>query len=149
MLRSAISCVVSLGLLASPALARRHVGHHRIEGAAAGDSLALGFGAASGLATYAIVGISSCGAVWRVPTRHVTFLLLSGGTNDPPGPCIERMRARANADRVMWVIPVVPSARQHVLRVAQAHHDATLFYTPGTGRLWPHPAHYWNVLRAR
>jgi aromatic ring-opening dioxygenase catalytic subunit (LigB family) len=101
---------------------------------AVGDSLALGFGEASGFETRAVVGEPSCphgrwpGVVNMVPAKHFKFLLISAGTNDVPGKCVEAIRAKANADQVMWVIPV-NGARQHVLSVAHAHHDRTLSYT--------------------
>ena len=110
---------------------------------ALGDSLALGFGQASHLPTRAIVGISSCRILGMTPREHFSFVLLSAGTNDPPGGCIEAIRHRLSADRVQWVVPV-NGARSHVLAVAGAHGDATLFYTPGA-RAWPHPAFYFDV----
>src|SRR5436309_1149493 len=79
------------------------------KGVAIGDSLALGFGQASGLETHAVVGEPSCphgqwpGIVNMVPSKHLSFLLISAGTNDMPGKCIEQIRAKANADAVMWV----------------------------------------------
>ena len=164
MLRSAINCVVATLTLCAPALGKRHHvrpvrGHHAhvhvglgVYGAV-GDSLALGFGEASGFETRAVVGEPSCphgrwpGVVNMVPAKHFKFLLISAGTNDVPGKCVEAIRAKANADQVMWVIPV-NGARQHVLSVAHAHHDRTLSYTPDP-RHWPHPKAYWNVLRKR
>lgn len=110
---------------------------------ALGDSLALGFGQASRMPTRAIVGISSCRILGMTPREHFDFVLLSAGTNDPPGPCIERIRSRLNVTRLMWVVPV-NGARSQVLEVAGAHRDATLFYTPGA-RAWPHPAFYFDV----
>ena len=110
---------------------------------AVGDSLAVGFGQASGMPTRAIVGISSCRIVGMVPPGHYDFMLLSAGTNDPPGHCVEQVRARADASVVEWVVPV-NGARSTVLRVAAAHGDRTLFYTPGA-RFWPHPARYFDV----
>jgi hypothetical protein len=82
-----------------------------------------------------------------VPAKHYRFLLISAGTNDVPGKCVEAIREKANADQVMWVIPV-NDARQHVRSVAHAHRDRTLSYTPDP-RHWPHPRAYWNVLRKR
>ena len=116
---------------------------------ALGDSLALGFGQASRMPTRAIVGEPSCpnkrrpGILSMVPAEHFGFVLLSAGTNDVPGRCIEAIRAKINADKVQWVVPV-NGARNHVLAVASAHGDATLFYTPGV-RSWPHPATYFDA----
>jgi len=124
----------------------------RAEDLALGDSLALGFGRASHMRTLAVVGEPSCpngrrrGILNMVPPGHFNFVLLSAGTNDPPGRCVEAIRARLNADCVMWVVPV-NGARPHVLQVAARHGDALLYYTPGKGKVWPHPPRYWNVRR--
>jgi len=134
--------IVILGMLVTPVWSLE---------LALGDSLALGFGQASGLPTRAVVGEPSCpnrrahrpGIVNMVPAGHFDFVLLSAGTNDAPGRCIEAIRAKLDADKVQWVVPV-NGARSHVLAVAGAHGDATLFYTPGA-RSWPHPAAYWDV----
>ena len=100
---------------------------------ALGDSLAVGFGQASHLPTNAKVGIGSCAILRRTPSAHYDFVLLSAGTNDPPGRCIEAIRARLNASRVVWVVPV-NGARSHVLAVAGRYGDTPLFYTPGDAR---------------
>ena len=111
---------------------------------AVGDSLAVGFGQASHMTTMAKVGVSSCWIAARMPAGHYDFMLISAGTNDVPGRCIEQVRARANADVVEWVVPV-NGARSHVLQVAAAHGDRTLFYLAGKGRAWPHPNCYFAV----
>jgi len=108
-----------------------------------GDSLALGFGQASHMPTFAIVGIGSCALARITPTTHYTFVLLSAGTNDPPGLCIEAIRAKLMADRVEWIVPV-NGARSNIIAVAKSHGDALLFYDAGPN--WPHPSAYWNVL---
>jgi hypothetical protein len=110
---------------------------------ALGDSLALGFGQASHMTINAKVGISSCAILARTPTDHYDFVLLSAGTNDPPGRCVAAIRARLNASHVMWVVPV-NGARGTVLATAKVYQDQTLVYTPGR-RSWPHPQRYWNV----
>jgi len=118
----------------------------RAQDLALGDSLALGFGQASHLPTRAIVGVSSCRILGMTPAGHFDFVLLSAGTNDPPGRCLEAIRKRLDADRVLWVLPV-NGARAHVLAVAAANGDGLLSYTPGRGRVWPHPPRYWDVRR--
>ncbi len=110
---------------------------------ALGDSLAVGFGGASHMPTRAKVGISSCRILHMTPSSHYDFVLLSAGTNDPPGACVEAIRERLTASRVEWVVPV-NGARSHVLAVAGAYGDATLFYVAGA-RSWPHPAFYWDI----
>ena len=133
----AINCVFLVLSLCRPAPAA--------DGAAIGDSLAIGFGEASHLEIHAVIGISSCRAVSLAPATHYRFVLLSAGTNDPPGRCLEALREKVDADRVEWVVPV-NRARWRVIAVAEAHHDKLLFYTPDK-RAWPHPASYFNVRR--
>ena len=133
----AINCTIALAaLVLSPV--------HALAGgrAAVGDSLAVGFGQASGMSVYAKVGASSCYIARHMPAGHFDFMLLSAGTNDPPGGCVEQVRARANAGVVEWVVPV-NGARAHVLRVAAAHGDRTLFYAGAHGGV--HPARYFAV----
>ena len=110
-----------------------------------GDSLAVGFGQASRVTTIARVGASSCEVLGMIPSAHYDSVLLSAGTNDPPGRCIEAIRAKMNASHIKWVAPV-NSARSHVLQVAAGYGDTLLYYTPGDGRTWPRPSRYWNVL---
>ena len=122
----AINCIVGLfcwGASASEppipsALPRHHHVRHAVhvdpDRASAGDSLAQGFGWASHFTVFATRSVSSCYIADHMPSGHFKLLLLSGGTNDVPGPCIERMRSRANADAVEWVVPV-NGARSHVL----------------------------------
>jgi hypothetical protein len=137
-LKYAINCVKSLLaalLTVSPAMARS---------VAIGDSLAVGFGQASHVRTIARVGISSCVIARMVPSEQFDTALLSAGTNDPPGRCVEQVRERVHARRVIWIVPV-NGARQHVLSVASEHGDGTLYYSPSK-RGWPHPARYWKVI---
>ena len=82
----AIDCTSGLlaGLLmAAPAMARS---------IAIGNSLAVGFGQASHVETIARVGISSCVIARMVPSEQFDTALLSAGTNDPPGRCVEQVR---------------------------------------------------------
>jgi hypothetical protein len=111
---------------------------------ALGDSLAVGFGQASHMHTSAIVGIGSCRIAAMTPRQHFDFVLISAGTNDPPGRCIEAIRAKIDCGKCEWIVPV-NGARNHVLQVARQYGDALLFYA--AGRNWPHPSFYWNVKR--
>ena len=133
--------ILVLALLVAIAPAKRA----KAEDLALGDSLALGFGQASRMPTNAKVGISSCAILSRTPRAHYDFVLLSAGTNDPPGRCVEAIRGRLNASQVQWVVPV-NGARGHVLSVARRNGDALLYYSPGR-RSWPHPSRYWNMRR--
>ena len=83
--------------------------------------------------TNAKVGISSCAILRRTPTAHYDFVLLSAGTNDPPGRCIEAIRARLNASRVAWVVPV-NGARKSRSGGRWALWRHALYYTPASAR---------------
>jgi len=154
----AINCIIGLFCWGAPVAdapvppvrpkhhhAARHAKGVDPERASAGDSLAQGFGWASGFTVFATRSVSSCYIADHMPSGHFKLLLLSGGTNDVPGPCIELMRSRANADVVEWVVPV-NGARSHVLAVAAAHGDKLLYYTPSRRKgVWPHPDSYRSV----
>jgi hypothetical protein len=111
---------------------------------ALGDSLALGLGRALGIATIARIGISSCSIAGMAPSGHYDRVVLSAGTNDPPGRCIESVRRQIHADHVTWVVPV-NGARAHVLRLAAQFGDSTLFYAPRRGDV--HPSNYVAMAR--
>jgi hypothetical protein len=108
---------------------------------ALGDSLAVGAGQALHVETVARIAASSCAILRSVPARHFGVVVISAGTNDPPGGCVEKIRAAVHADLVIWILPV-NGARNHVAVVARAHGDKTVSYAPGPGRLWPHPRSY-------
>jgi|ERR1700722_6533134 len=91
------------------------------------------------------VGMSSCWIAARTPREHHNWAVISAGTNDPPGRCVASVRARINADRVVWIVPV-NGARGNVIRVATAHGDKLAYYTPGK-RSWPHPSSYGFLAR--
>jgi hypothetical protein len=133
--KRALNCVITVMLWTTPAQASK---------IALGDSLAVGFGQASHVTTIAKVGISSCCIVGMVPAGYYDEVLISAGTNDPPGHCIEQIRERIHAGKVLWVVPV-NGARGHVLQVAAEHGDALVYYTPGR-KSWPHPNRYWKVI---
>lgn len=127
-----------LGLLAAQAEARN---------VAIGDSLAIGFGGASHMTIRAKVGISSCAIRGYVPFAHFDGVLISAGTNDPPGRCVAQVRAlvasRVHPSRVRWVVPV-NGAKFTVLAVARRYGDELLYYSPQRGRGWPHPRRYFD-----
>ena len=92
----AVNCVFLTLALCAPAVGKTHhvrpvQGLHApvqvglSEYGAVGDSLALGFGHASGFETHAVVGEPSCphgrwpGIVNMVPAKHFKFLLISAG----------------------------------------------------------------------
>lgn len=108
---------------------------------ALGDSLAVGTGQALHCDIAAHVGASSRAIVQFAPAKQYDFVVISAGTNDPPGDYIEVVRARVRSGKIVWILPV-NGARAHVLRVAAAHGDRAVSYTPGRGRVWPHPYSY-------
>ncbi len=111
-----------------------------------GDSLAVGTGAAMHVQTIARVGASSCAILRSAPAGHFDRVVISAGTNDPPGRCVAAARKAIRADRVVWILPV-NGARAHVLDIARAHGDRVVSYAPSR-RNWPHPASYGPLARA-
>ena len=116
--------------------------------AAIGDSIALGTGHALGAATFARTGASSC-AIYRFMPSVASYnlVVLSAGVNDPPGSCIEKIRARLVGKRVIWVLPPpINTARAHIQSVAKINGDRTVSFVPGPDHL--HPYSYDEVARA-
>jgi len=131
-MRNAILGALALALVALPASANT---------LALGDSLAVGAGQALHVQTIAKVGASSCDILFTVPRARFETVIISAGTNDPPGSCIEGIRELVHADKVVWILPV-NGARSHVEAVAAVHGDKTVSYSPASGRAWPHPKSY-------
>lgn len=118
------------------------------QGLVVGDSIALGTGQAMGAHTVARVGMSSCWIADRAPRFEGEWAVISAGINDAPGPCIERVRERLHAGRVVWVLPApINGARAHVEAVAAAHGDRTVSYAcaGGCSKANFHPASYAQV----
>lgn len=110
-----------------------------------GDSIAKGTGAALGVRTVARESMSSCWIAARTPSFSGAWAVISAGINDPPGSCIEAIRARVRALRVVWILPApINSARAHVKAVAAAHGDRTVSYAcvGGCSTTNFHPASY-------
>jgi len=114
---------------------------------ALGDSIALGTGHALHAATVARVGASSCAIYgFMPPVEKIDLIALSAGVNDPPGTCIEKIRARLHGKSVIWILPPpVNSARAHIAAVAAKNGDRTISYVPGKDGL--HPRSYKEVAR--
>jgi hypothetical protein len=112
-----------------------------------GDSLAVGFGAAAHIETHARVSASSCAIASFAPSGSVDVIVVSAGINDPPGRCLDSLRARLHARRVIWILPApINSARAHVASVAAAHGDATCSYVTGPRSF--HPRSYQALVRS-
>lgn len=96
------------------------------------------------------VGASSEAIIPRVPTAPLAWLVISAGSNDPMNPKLpanlEAMRARANADRVVWVLPVHASPAATVRSIAERHGDSVVEFVAGRGRV--HPRNYRSVAHA-
>lgn len=110
-----------------------------------GDSLALGTGQALHAPTSAKVGISSCAIVSRMPKTFHDNLVISAGTNDPPGRCVKLIRSLAHARVVIWILPV-NGARGTVANVAARNGDYVVPYKPQS-RNNVHPASYAPLAR--
>ena len=70
-----------------------------------GDSLAVGFGAAAHIETHARVSASSCVIASFAPSGSADVIVVSAGINDPPGRCLDSLRARLHARRITWILP--------------------------------------------
>jgi hypothetical protein len=106
----------------------------------AGDSIALDVGRyAPYCATDARIGIGSGAIISRV--RPARLVVISAGSNDPDNPRLadnlERMRARAGAARVAWIVPVDPRAAAAVRAVARRRGDALVAFAPARDGVHP------------
>jgi hypothetical protein len=146
-MRIGIGRLLTFGALFVFLVAISGMAHARPTRVAFGDSLAVGFGPASGLYTIARVGFGSCAILRALTPRYpLDLALISAGTNDAPGPCVAAIRRAVIARRVYWIVPV-NGARDRVLATARAYGDIPIFYVAARGRTWPHPARYFNVLK--
>ena len=97
---------------------------------------------------HALRGNTGWGPAWRTAALRPSYdvVVISAGVNDPPGRCLEAIRARAHARRIIWILPApVNSARAHVVEVACEHGDRTVSYVPGRDHL--HPRSYSELAR--
>lgn len=130
------------------------MGVHRAhaENLAVGDSIAVGTGQALHVLTVAKINAGSC--TWilpNAPSGSFEHVVISAGINDPPGSCIEAIRAKYAGVKVVWILPApISSARAHVAAVARANGDMTVSYRC-RGRCTKtnfHPASYPSVAAA-
>lgn len=104
-----------------------------------GDSIAVGAGQyLRACKLNAKKGIPSGAVIDRVdPSADVN--VVSAGSNDPDNPALrenlERIRQRAN--RAIWILPVVPRAREIVREVAARHGDAVVSFAPSGDQVHP------------
>lgn len=112
---------------------------------AVGDSLAVGYASAAHVQAFARVGASSCAILRMVPAAHHERVVISAGTNDPPGSCVAAIRRAVHADRVVWIMPV-NGAGPNVMHVAAMNGDRLVYYTPAYGGV--HPASYGPMARS-
>jgi hypothetical protein len=98
-----------------------------------GDSIALGTGGAMHAPTIARKSMGSCWIAAHTPRFRGAWAVISAGINDAPGACVEAIRSRVRARRVVWILPApINSARAHVEAVAAANGDRTISYScPG------------------
>lgn len=112
---------------------------------AVGDSLAVGVGPFLHAHTVARIGASSCAIAAFAPADRFGRAVISAGWNDPPGRCIGRIRARLNAERVVWIAPMNDSA-QTVRLTADLYGDVLVSYRVGPDGI--HPASYAELAEA-
>jgi hypothetical protein len=126
-LKYAVNCILALSLALS-------VGAARAQDLALGDSIGLGTGGALGVHTIARVNMGSCWVRDQTPSSHYDHVVISAGINDPPGGCLNAIRARLSAGQVVWVLPAaINSARASVAAVAARWGDRTVSYACAGG----------------
>ena len=107
-----------------------------------GDSLALGTAQALRWPRRAAVGAPSTRILGWVPENNFDVVVISAGTNDPPGPACHLIREKVKAQHVIWILPV-NRARDTVDALATEYGDDVVTYRPlPRGRGWPHPPSY-------
>ena len=111
-----------------------------------GDSIAVGTGQALHAYTVAHKGISSCAVLKRTPRAPQDTVVISAGSNDPPGACLDTIRERLTAMQVVWIVPQNAAAAANVRRVAAKHGDKVVTFTAGPDGV--HPRSYATVARA-
>lgn len=98
--------------------------------AAVGDSIAVGIAAVTGCAQHAKIGIGSDAILHQISKVRGDLVVISMGSNDPMNPNLLRnlrmLRAKVNADRVVWVMPYHRYAAQAVQRVAHERGDGVV-----------------------
>jgi len=118
---------------------------------ALGDSIALGTGEALGVPTIARQSMGSCWIMDQTPTGYFDHVVVSAGINDPPGPCLNAIRAHLRAGAVVWILPAaINRARASVAAVASLWGDRTVSYACAGGctKYNFHPASYATVAAA-
>ncbi len=126
--------LAALNIAANSAGSRRSV-----TCAIVGDSIAVGAGQhLRACKVNAKIGISSRAIIARVdPSADIN--VVSAGSNDPDNPALrenlERIRRRAN--RAIWILPAIPSAREIVREVAARHGDPIVSFTPSGDQVHP------------
>ena len=118
-----------------------------IDCAVIGDSIAVGLGPYFPVCeTHGKIGATS-GVIVGL-TRDASVAVISAGSNDPTNPSLlrnlRRIRAKISG-KVAWVLPIHPTARAAVLRVARENGDHTVSFTPARDRV--HPKSYRALAR--
>lgn len=104
---------------------------------ALGDSIALGVGQTLRIEVAAKIGASSCWIAQHVPSKKYDTVIISAGVNDGNGNhCIEEIRSRVNAKRVIWIRPV-KYAGESVDAVALKYGDTVVTYSVGRDHIHP------------
>lgn len=136
-LRAAIVALVSLAAVAAHATPPSQ--GRSASCAIVGDSIAVGAGQyLRSCKLNAKIGIPSRAVIDRVdPSADIN--VVSAGSNDPDNPALrenlERIRQRAN--HTIWILPVVPRAREIVRAVATQHGDPIVSFAPSGDQVHP------------
>ena len=87
------------------------------------------------------VGISSYEVLKRVPTAFYDVLIVSAGSNDSDNPALFNNLVgivhSTQSRQIIWILPVNPTARDAVVRVADAFGSATVSFKPGPDNVHP------------
>lgn len=124
-----------------------------------GDSIALGLALASAqpCERFAVVGRNPAGISAHIPNKHYTYVVLSAGSNPlstrqlrrhPLPAWLEIVRAKVQADKVVWIKPLANRAGANVVAVAGKRGDAVQIFNISNDGL--HPRSYralWRLVK--
>lgn len=120
-----------------------------------GDSIAHGLASAPSLKDHCRENARDGIPAWSMPDMIVpdqALYIISAGSNQPTdartAESLAAIRARVTntGSKVIWVLPVNPSARAAAAAVASSHGDETVTFIPGKDRV--HPGSYEALAKA-
>jgi hypothetical protein len=117
-----------------------------IDCVAVGDSIAVGTGQAMGCEIRAHIGWSSSKIVNLANGATKELCIISAGSNDPKNPKLlinlKTIRGKLNCVKVVWILPVNPTASSAV-RKAAVKNDCLITFSPSKDKV--HPKSYKKV----